>query len=163
MSLPVSRDELLIAALRHANRVGGTLNALAAEISRLLGEAADEPKYGRLYDLLLRRFDSDSGVALFIAARNLRVELPPDLCGELPDCAVGDPHVTEPHDWVIWSEEHGAWWGPGGHGYTFSLRQAGRYSRQQAERIVENANRYLRQGARNEVALPDPWPKEAAS
>jgi hypothetical protein len=66
-------------------------------------------------------------------------------------------------NWVIWSEEHGAWWAPGSHGYTTSLRQAGRYSRERAEEIVENANRYLREGARNEVALPDPWPREAAS
>jgi hypothetical protein len=77
--LPKDRDELLIAALRHANTVSATMNALAAEISKLLGEAADDPKYDRLHDLLLRRFDTDSGVFLFIAARNMRIDLPPDL------------------------------------------------------------------------------------
>lgn len=84
--VPTSRAELLVAALRHANEVSGTLNEIDAEVSRLLGEDADDPKYDRLYDLLRRRCDVNSGVFLFIAASNLRIELPPDMREEAGEC-----------------------------------------------------------------------------
>jgi hypothetical protein len=61
------------------------------------------------------------------------------------------------HDqWVIWSEEHGGWWAPGGYGYTRSLRAAGRYSKEEACSICLRANEYLESGTWNEVCLPDP-------
>jgi hypothetical protein len=62
---------------------------------------------------------------------------------------------------LIWSEEHGAWWRPGRMGYTTSIREAGRYSLDEATEIVENANRYLKSGF-NEVVVVDPLqrPKE---
>jgi hypothetical protein len=62
--------------------------------------------------------------------------------------------------WVIWSEEHGAWWGPGERGYMRSLRDAGRYPEAVARKIVAKANRYLRDGRINEVAMPDLWPEK---
>jgi hypothetical protein len=58
--------------------------------------------------------------------------------------------------WVIWSEEHGMWWAPGGYGYTRSLRTAGRYSKEEANLICLRANQYVEPGAWNEVCLPDP-------
>jgi hypothetical protein len=62
--------------------------------------------------------------------------------------------------YVIWSEEHGAWWGPGRHGYTRSLKAAGRYGEAEAREIVRQANQYIfcRQGAGqfNELAIVDP-------
>ena len=60
--------------------------------------------------------------------------------------------------WVVWSEEHGAWWMPEAIGYTRSLRDAGRYSEERAKLIADTANRYLPDGGVNEVALPDPMP-----
>lgn len=42
--------------------------------------------------------------------------------------------------YLIWSEEHGSWWGPNSHGYTRSMAKAGRYTRQRAEAICRNAN-----------------------
>ena len=57
---------------------------------------------------------------------------------------------------LIWSEEHGAWWRPGRAGYTRSIREAGRYSLEEAGDIVKKANRYLPAGQFNEVALFDP-------
>lgn len=41
---------------------------------------------------------------------------------------------------VIWSAEHNAWWRPDHNGYTSSLKDAGRYERDEAARIVRNAN-----------------------
>ncbi len=34
--------------------------------------------------------------------------------------------------YLIWSNEHGAWWGPDNAGYYTDIRQAGRYSREDA-------------------------------
>jgi hypothetical protein len=77
-----TKDELLITALRHANDVSGLLNDIGAEVSRLLGEDADDPKYDRLHDLLRMRFLEHESVSLFIAASNLRLDLPQDLRGD---------------------------------------------------------------------------------
>jgi hypothetical protein len=53
-------------------------------------------------------------------------------------------------EFVIWSIEHEAWWGPGLWGYTRDLRDAGRYTRDAADRILARAN-YV---AVNECAIP---------
>lgn len=62
--------------------------------------------------------------------------------------------------WVVWSEEHGGWWMPDALGYTRYLRDAGRYSEEQAKLIEHTANRYLPAGVINEIAMPDPMPGE---
>jgi hypothetical protein len=41
---------------------------------------------------------------------------------------------------LIWSEEHGAWWAPASRGYTRSMKRAGRYSKDEAERFSTSAN-----------------------
>jgi len=41
---------------------------------------------------------------------------------------------------VIWSREHVAWWMPNSNGYTPDMEKAGRYTWQQATKIVEGAN-----------------------
>jgi hypothetical protein len=43
-------------------------------------------------------------------------------------------------NYLIWSIEHGAWWGPNRRGYTQDVRTAGRYSYEVAVDIVEDAN-----------------------
>jgi hypothetical protein len=58
--------------------------------------------------------------------------------------------------WVIWSEEHAAWWGPARWGYTESLAAAGRYSQEEALAIVKSANLYCKGGTWKECAFPDP-------
>lgn len=40
---------------------------------------------------------------------------------------------------LIWSHEHGAWWGPGECGYVRSVSHAGRYSHYDALRICAQA------------------------
>lgn len=89
---PHTKDELLIEALRHADRVSGLLNEIYATLSsieeaEMAGAAADEepkekPKYDALHELLLRRHSDCSGLHLFIAADNLRLDLPADLRGD---------------------------------------------------------------------------------
>lgn len=46
------------------------------------------------------------------------------------------------YEWLIWSTEHDAWWMPGERGYTRERDQAGRYSYEDACRIVFNANKH---------------------
>jgi hypothetical protein len=59
--------------------------------------------------------------------------------------------------YVIWSEEHGAWWGPGKGGYTRSLLKAGRYSEALARGIVRNANQWCQnRSGFHEIAIIDP-------
>lgn len=41
--------------------------------------------------------------------------------------------------YVIWSNKHTMWWGPNRCGYTMSLREAGVYSKADAEQIVADA------------------------
>ena len=41
--------------------------------------------------------------------------------------------------YMIWSVEHGAWWGSGGCGYTQHMSQAGHYTRQKAIDICTRA------------------------
>ena len=63
----------------------------------------------------------------------------------VPDHRAGtqaeNPMSNDP-SWVVWSEEHGAWWAPGEMGYTSSLHNAGRYSEEAARMIENRANRY---------------------
>lgn len=60
--------------------------------------------------------------------------------------------MTEDSLYLIWSFEHGAWWGPGRWGYTPHVDQAGRYGKAEADDIVDRANRYSK--TVNEVAVP---------
>lgn len=46
--------------------------------------------------------------------------------------------------YLIWSNEHAAWWGPNRRGYTTSIGAAGRYSADEAKAIFEQANGHLR-------------------
>lgn len=41
--------------------------------------------------------------------------------------------------YLVWSNEHKAWWGPAYHGYVEGLRKAGRYTRSQALAICRDA------------------------
>lgn len=40
--------------------------------------------------------------------------------------------------YLIWSDEHSAWWRPASRGYTIHMDQAGRYSREEALSICAN-------------------------
>lgn len=42
--------------------------------------------------------------------------------------------------WVIWSNEHDAWWRPNRCGYTVLYREAGHYTYDQAIKICAGAN-----------------------
>ena len=42
--------------------------------------------------------------------------------------------------YLIWSNEHGAWWRPNSQGYTIHLAAAGRYSRSEALLICSRAH-----------------------
>lgn len=41
---------------------------------------------------------------------------------------------------LIWSNEHKAWWGPASRGYVYDSADAGRYSRNEAMKICNGAN-----------------------
>ena len=49
----------------------------------------------------------------------------------------------EGYDWLIWSNEHDAWWASNERGYVKNRGSAGRYSFERACEIVFNANKHL--------------------
>jgi hypothetical protein len=44
--------------------------------------------------------------------------------------------------YLIWSNEHRAWWKANRHGYTTATHKAGQFSYEEAKQICEDANRY---------------------
>lgn len=42
--------------------------------------------------------------------------------------------------WLVWSNEHRAWWKPGGYGYTTATHKAENFTKERAEEIVKQAN-----------------------
>ena len=46
----------------------------------------------------------------------------------------------DPRNWIIWSIEHTGWWGKNGNGYLAMRADAGRYTFDEACRIVKGAN-----------------------
>lgn len=63
-------------------------------------------------------------------------------------------HITDHEVYLVWSNEHRAWWRPNRMGYTNSTKAAGRYSRQEALEI----SRWGRDGWRQHDVLPDELP-----
>lgn len=66
--------------------------------------------------------------------------------------------AESPQPYVIWSNEHRAFWAWDRRGYVASLKDAGQYSRHEANAIAQNASgpmgvRYLNSNP-NEIALP---------
>lgn len=60
--------------------------------------------------------------------------------------------------YLIWSNEHNAWWRPNGNGYTKSIEEAGRYTFERAAEICRDANWYRPQeskAAPDESIVPD--------
>ncbi len=85
--VPETRDDLMIEALRTANRMGGLLNDIAAWANDQSDSASGTERQSalnELQDLLCRRFSDASAVHLFIAADNVGLELPPDLVDDEP-------------------------------------------------------------------------------
>lgn len=56
--------------------------------------------------------------------------------------------------WLIWSNEHKAWWAPDGNGYVRDRANAGLYEFEDALQIVADANRGLTHEP-NEAMVPD--------
>jgi hypothetical protein len=86
--VPTTEGDLLIEALRCANRMGGLLNEIAGWAHKEADDAwgtAAQPKFHDLEDLLVRRFSDCSAIHLFIAAQNVGIKLPPDLTDDPAD------------------------------------------------------------------------------
>lgn len=62
--------------------------------------------------------------------------------------------------WLVWSNEHRAFWGPNRCGYTGLIERAGRYSQAEAEAICRSAcpraNSTIHEGTPPEICMPAP-------
>lgn len=69
-------------------------------------------------------------------------------------------------EWIIWSNEHSAFWKANRHGYTRLIADAGRYSKEEAEAICRDANPRAWGGLPPEIApeicMPAPEAMDAA-
>jgi len=70
------------------------------------------------------------------------------------DCG-WEPSPAPTAEFLIWSNEHRAWWRPNSAGYTLSLGGAGRYGREEAEEICAGAGNGPN-GRPNEVMVAAP-------
>jgi hypothetical protein len=57
--------------------------------------------------------------------------------------------------WLIWSNEHRAWWAPLSCGYVFDKAKAGRYGFEQAVEICKQANYDPQACVPNETMIPE--------
>lgn len=59
--------------------------------------------------------------------------------------------------YLVWSNEHRAWWGPDHRGYTRIIGKAGRYDRAEALRIARTRDGgwRLNKGNPDEIAIPE--------
>lgn len=58
-------------------------------------------------------------------------------------------------NYLIWSVEHGQWWGPNERGYVNDPAQAGRYEALKADAICAGANVPCKAGEVREIAIPE--------
>jgi len=59
--------------------------------------------------------------------------------------------------WLVWSNEHNAYWKPARRGYTKDKDAAGRYSTAAATEICDNANQFIPENRiPNEIMVPSP-------
>ena len=64
--------------------------------------------------------------------------------------------------WLIWSIQRHAWWKARRQGYTHNQSKAGRYSFDQAKKIVYEANLWRITDPPNEAMILDGQPKKQA-
>lgn len=69
-----------------------------------------------------------------------------DILVPLLSCSPAEAKTTD--EWVIWSNEHQAWWRPNGRGYTLDWKEAGLYTTEEADKIIKGSK------------MPDGKPKE---
>jgi hypothetical protein len=121
-----------------------SLARMRLEIELLRAALREACEYIRVTAVAERRFagrpPEASHSSDFVIA-NIDAALSPS-SGEDPVTRTGGP--LEPTDYLIWSNEHRAWWRPNSRGYTVHLEAAGRYTR--AEAVLRSRSRDQRPG-----------------
>lgn len=70
--------ELLLESMQHANNVSELLNSICHELYKIVDDGDDSCRFDKIFDLLQTRFNTNSGLPLFIKAGNLGIELEDD-------------------------------------------------------------------------------------
>lgn len=58
--------------------------------------------------------------------------------------------------YIIWSNEHNGWWRPARCGYTSHRSLAGEYTLEEATKIVQDANKYIKWEHMHDDEIPVP-------
>lgn len=85
----------------------------------------------------------------------LRAQLVATLVGKYDD----ESRAHGPMGWLVWSNEHGAWWAPSSNGYVENVADAGRYTLANARQICEDAGtmkNHVGYAMPCEVVVPSP-------
>lgn len=61
--------------------------------------------------------------------------------------------------WLVWSNEHKAWWGPNGCGYYVDVNSAGRYSYEEAVDICNGRDFPWPPTVRHDLNGHEQWPE----
>lgn len=64
--------------------------------------------------------------------------------------------MSTPQVWLVWSNEHAAWWKVGDRGYTHSMVEAARYTREDALARCHKMGPWKHPGIPDEVAVVAP-------
>lgn len=123
---------------------------MTASVSQVLSEAADreiDAEVARIMamsdDEIMREADADDAAW----ARGFKLGL-----------ASGHSAITRAtKPYLVWSNEHQAWWGPEHRGYTRHIERAGRYERAEAMSIAgkREGGWHVRKGNPDEIAIPE--------
>lgn len=100
------------------------------------------------------RFSTHYGLKAFNYQAE-QVELLKDIRDMLETGRGSRPIAPGRKEWLIWSNEHDAWWGPNHRGYTKDRAEAGRYTYHEACAIVEGANKHRGEMTPNEAMILD--------
>lgn len=73
------------------------------------------------------------------------------------DASPSDGSGEDSGRYLVWSNEHSAWWGPDHCGYTRIIHRAGRYDRAEAMKIAgtRDGGWHVRKGNPDEIAIPE--------
>lgn len=109
------------------------------EIKKLIQNSGDKLTH-REKDVLEMRFGIRDGKTHTLEETGREFGVTRERVRQIEAKALMIMRSGERKEWIIWSIEHQAWWGPNGMGYLAMRADAGRYTFEEACRIVTGAN-----------------------
>ena len=141
--MPIKARKMIeIHATEHRNIPYGAMCHEAADYIQKLEEATRE-------NIISARIIS-------VANQNQKYDIDRDARFILKrSCAALGVPAGLPDKFLVWSNEHHAWWGPQERGYFFNIEQAGRYTHDEADEICRGARSHTDETPAPEVMISE--------